>query len=102
MGDGKKEELENAADQIQEAGGEAMGGMGMGGFSGPVTIDTAELEQRIDKVEAQIKEMSRNVAKKLSLMIDLMMSLSDQVSSVNSMPNGPGGGGGGQMMPVVR
>lgn len=48
---------------------------------------TEELEQRIEKVDLQIKDMSRNVAKKLSLMIDLMMSLSDQVGSVSGVPS---------------
>jgi len=47
------------------------------------------VEQRLDKVEGQIKEMSRNVAKKLALMIDLMMSLSDQISNVNANPAQP-------------
>jgi hypothetical protein len=42
------------------------------------------VNERIDKVEGQIKEMSRNLAKKLSLMIDLMMSLSDQIVTTNN------------------
>jgi len=56
-----------------------------GGGGGMVNFDTTELEQRIDKVEGQIKELSRNVAKKLSLMIDLLMSLSDQVSNSHAV-----------------
>lgn len=95
-----KGELDAVADKVEEEGGDMDEGLhgGMMNFSGPITVDTSELEQRIDKVEGQIKEMSRNVAKKLSLMIDLMMSLSDQVSSVSSMP----AGGNQQIMPVVR
>ena len=54
-----------------------MGEYGDGGDLGPVN-------ERIDKVEGQIKEMSRNLAKKLSLMIDLMMSLSDQIVTTNN------------------
>ena len=37
-------------------------------------------------MEGQIKEMSRNVAKKLALMIDLMMSMSDQITNVQAAP----------------
>lgn len=48
--------------------------------SGGPMADTRELEGRIERVDMQIKELSRNVAKKLSLMIDLMMSLSDQIT----------------------
>mmetsp|Transcript_18173 Transcript_18173/g.61824 ORF Transcript_18173/g.61824 Transcript_18173/m.61824 type:complete len:1064 (+) Transcript_18173:206-3397(+) len=44
-----------------------------------MNFDTSKLEDRLDKVEGQIKDMSRNVAKKLSLMVDLMLSLSDSV-----------------------
>jgi len=60
-------------------------GMAMGGVVA-ANVDLSEVEARLDKVEGQIKEMSRNVAKKLALMIDLMMSLSDQISNVNAMP----------------
>ena len=42
---------------------------------------STEFKQRIERVETQIGEMSRSVAKKLSLMIDLVMSLSDQVAN---------------------
>eukprot|EP00232_Nephroselmis_pyriformis_P001496 CAMPEP_0182913856 /NCGR_PEP_ID=MMETSP0034_2-20130328/38248_1 /TAXON_ID=156128 /ORGANISM="Nephroselmis pyriformis, Strain CCMP717" /LENGTH=1001 /DNA_ID=CAMNT_0025050585 /DNA_START=146 /DNA_END=3151 /DNA_ORIENTATION=+ len=77
------------------------GGGGAGGqmmVAGNVKVDLAEVEARIDKVEGQIKEMSRNVAKKLSLMIDLMMSLSDQISNVNTMPVAPSGGAAGNQI----
>eukprot|EP00898_Chlorokybus_atmophyticus_P001011 jgi/Chlat1/1910/Chrsp149S02222 len=47
--------------------------------------DMGVIEARIDKMEGQVKDMSRAVAKKLSLMIDLMMSLSDQISAANHM-----------------
>jgi len=68
-------------DQMQDATHARSGG---GGGSIVQTIDTSEIEARIDKVEGQIKELSRNVAKKLSLMIDLMMSLSDQVANTSN------------------
>jgi len=56
-------------------------------------LDTTILEGRMDTMEGQIKDMSRNMAKKLSLQIDLLMSLSDQISSQNprsgtTKPNG--------------
>jgi len=59
--------------------------------SGGPMADTRELEGRIERVDMQIKELSRNVAKKLSLMIDLMMSLSDQITSA-SRPVAPNNG----------
>jgi hypothetical protein len=81
-------------------GGNGGGGTGGGGvaggavmFSGGLMGSTEELEQRIEKVDLQIKDMSRNVAKKLSLMIDLMMSLSDQVGSVSGVPSASRGNG---------
>ena len=71
-------ELSSAQDELNELQ-ESTARPGKEG--GGVTFDTSELSERIDNVEGQIKEMSRNLAKKMSLMIDLMMSLSDQVSS---------------------
>ena len=71
-------ELSSAQDELNELQ-ESTARPGEEG--GGVTFDTSELSERIDNVEGQIKEMSRNLAKKMSLMIDLMMSLSDQVSS---------------------
>jgi hypothetical protein len=70
----------------------------------------AELKPCDAQVDLQIKDMSRNVAKKLSLMIDLMMSLSDQVGSVSGVPNAsrgsgsqyPGDGNPGALMPALR
>merc|ERR1711871_1000355 len=52
--------------------------------SAAMNFDTSKLEDRLDKVEGQIKDMSRNVAKKLSLMVDLMLSLSDSVQQGGS------------------
>ena len=54
---------------------------------------STEFKQRIERVETQIGEMSRSVAKKLSLMIDLVMSLSDQVATAGAapVPAGPAG-----------
>ncbi|GHP05451.1 polycystic kidney disease 2-like 1 [Pycnococcus provasolii] len=79
-----------------------VGGAVRGGGGGMVAahVDLKPVEDRIDKVEGQVKELSRNMAKKLSLMIDLMMSLSDQISATSatapagrgsSMPMLPGG-----------
>jgi hypothetical protein len=72
-------------------GGGVAGGAAM--YGGGLMGSTEELEQRIEKVDLQIKDMSRNVAKKLSLMIDLMMSLSDQVGSVSGVPSASRGNG---------
>ena len=82
--EGVKEDMEETSEDVNAntraarrknlvSGGE----YGDGGDLGPVN-------ERIDKVEGQIKEMSRNLAKKLSLMIDLMMSLSDQIVTTNN------------------
>jgi hypothetical protein len=43
--------------------------------------DILGVENKVVMVDGQLKDLSRNVAKKLSLMIDLMMSLSDQVAT---------------------
>lgn len=45
-----------------------------------VHVDMSKLEDRVDLVDKQLKELNRGVSKKLSLMVDLLMSLSDQVS----------------------
>lgn len=82
-------EIKETEAEANEAGGKVNSGFGDGAFGGGgVNVDLTEVEQRLDKVEGQIKEMSRNVAKKLALMIDLMMSLSDQISNVNANPGG--------------
>jgi len=86
-------EIKQTEEEGKEAGAklssfEGAGGM-FGGGGGVANVDLTEVEQRLDKVEGQIKEMSRNVAKKLALMIDLMMSLSDQISNVNANPAQP-------------
>mmetsp|Transcript_18756 Transcript_18756/g.46699 ORF Transcript_18756/g.46699 Transcript_18756/m.46699 type:complete len:1062 (+) Transcript_18756:270-3455(+) len=75
------------------------GGGGGGGYGPPAEVDLTQVNERLDKVEGQIKEMSRNVAKKLALMIDLMMSLSDQISNVSSSGPGNHQSMGGAMVP---
>ena len=70
----------------QKLGAMQEAGFGGGGGGGVAEVDLTEVNERLDKVEGQIKEMSRNVAKKLALMIDLMMSLSDQISNAQAVP----------------
>lgn len=41
--------------------------------------DVGALEDKVDEIGEAVSELSRNVAKKMALMIELMMSLSDQV-----------------------
>mmetsp|Transcript_18147 Transcript_18147/g.59274 ORF Transcript_18147/g.59274 Transcript_18147/m.59274 type:complete len:1019 (-) Transcript_18147:50-3106(-) len=81
-------EIDAATEKKDEVLGDladaASGARAHGGGTVVANFDTTELEGRIDKVEGQIKELSRNVAKKLSLMIDLLMSLSDQISNTGS------------------
>jgi len=52
-------------------GGGGMGGIGEEAFG--------ELEVKIDRLETDLRDMSRQMAKKMAMMIDLMMALSDQV-----------------------
>jgi hypothetical protein len=87
-----------ASEAGQKLGSMGGGGGGGGGFE---PVDLTEVNERLDKVEGQIKEMSRNVAKKLALMIDLMMSLSDQISNVQAAPGAhmAHSMGGGAMVP---
>eukprot|EP00873_Tetraselmis_striata_P002177 jgi/Tetstr1/422441/TSEL_013279.t1 len=47
--------------------------------------DILGVENKVTVVDGQLKDLSRNVAKKLSLMIDLMMSLSDQVATTGQV-----------------
>ena len=75
--------------------------MGMGRGVGVVAanVDLKPVEDHIEKVEGQVKELSRNMAKKLSLMIDLMMSLSDQISASSApAPSGARSSTGGVPM----
>jgi len=92
----------NASNEAQKLQGrldkDRVGGGGGGVGTVIQQVDLTEVEGRIDKVEGHIKEMSRNVAKKLSLMIDLMMSLSDQISSVQGASGGAPAGS--QIVPV--
>lgn len=81
------------ADNMAAGDAAVGGGTGRGGGS----VDLSELEARMENIEGSMKEMSRNVAKKLSLMIELMMSLSEQVTSTQAMS--PGGVPGGVPMP---
>eukprot|EP00951_Prasinocladus_malaysianus_P017422 scaffold137335_cov43-Prasinocladus_malaysianus.AAC.1 len=48
---------------------------------GELQAGIGAVEDKVVRVDGQLKDLSRNVAKKLSLMIDLMMSLSDQVTT---------------------
>ena len=43
--------------------------------------DVVIVQDKVVRVDTQLKDLSRNTTKKLGLMIDLMMSLSDQISS---------------------
>ena len=64
--------------------------------------DSGEMSIRLDRVESQVKDMSRNMAKKLSLMIDLIMSVSDQLTNSNAarQVNQPGQPTRAQVMPL--
>ena len=93
----EKDEEEVDAHIASHGGGGAVRG---GGGMVAAHVDLKPVEDRIDKVKGQVKELSRNMAKKPSLMIDLMMSLSDQISATSatapagrgsSMPILPGG-----------
>lgn len=59
----------------------------LGGSGGPAAnVDLSKVENRIELVDQQVKELSRGMTKKLSLMVDLLMSLSDQVSNQTNTP----------------
>jgi len=66
-------------------GPRSFAGSQAGDFLGGGGLD-ANAQARLDAVDASVQDLSRNVAKKMALMIELMMSLSDQV--------GEKGGGG--------
>jgi len=72
------------------AGGEALFG-GEGGQN---------VAARLDRVESQVKDMSRNMAKKLSLMIDLIMSVSDQLTNSSQRHMQPGQPTRAQVVPL--
>ena len=59
------------------------------GSVGAVNVDLTKVEKRIDLVDQQVKELSRSMTKKLSLMVDLLMSLSDQVSTTQQQGGTP-------------
>ena len=68
--------------------------------------EIGNVQNKVLMVDGQIRDLGRNTAKKLGLMIDLMMSLSDQISTtrhttmlpgtVTTRPAGGGGAGGQQ------
>ena len=50
------------------------------------TMKLKQYDDRLDVLTLNINELSKNIAKKLSTMIDLMVALSAQVSS-DALPN---------------
>ena len=62
---------------------------GTGALGAAANVDLTQVENRIDMVDQQVKELSRSMTKKLSLMVDLLMSLSDQVSTQSNTPQPP-------------
>ena len=72
------------------------GSMGRGGDA---LFGDPNVAARLDRVESQVKDMSRNMAKKLSLMIDLIMSVSDQLTN-SSAGRQPGQPTRAQVMPL--
>ena len=62
---------------------------GTGALGAAASVDLTQVENRIDLVDQQVKELSRSMTKKLSLMVDLLMSLSDQVSTQSNTPQPP-------------
>jgi len=50
-----------------------------------VQKDIVVVQEKVKKVDAQLKDLSRNTARKLGLMIDLMMSLSDQIATTGQV-----------------
>ncbi|UPR03093.1 polycystin cation channel protein [Chloropicon primus] len=63
--------------------------LNLGGGPAVANVDLTKVENRIDLVDQQVKELSRSMTKKLSLMVDLLMSLSDQVSTQGGTPQPP-------------
>ena len=61
----------------------------LGALGAAANVDLTQVENRIDLVDQQVKELSRSMTKKLSLMVDLLMSLSDQVSTQSNTPQPP-------------
>ena len=47
--------------------------------------DVVTVQDKVVRVDTQLKDLSRNTTKKLGLMIDLMMSLSDQISTAGQV-----------------
>ena len=73
----------------------------LGHAAGEALFGDSNVASRLDRVESQMKDMSRNMAKKLSLMIDLIMSVSDQLTNSNASRQVPGQPAArGQVMPL--
>jgi len=77
---GTIDEREAQAGKLARAGSRARRGGGGGDVGGEnVFIATEGLEKKLLEVDDKVSDLSRTVAKKMALMIELMMSLSDQV-----------------------
>ena len=50
-----------------------------------VQKEIVSVQDKVQKVDTQLKDLSRNTARKLGLMIDLMMSLSDQIATTGQV-----------------
>lgn len=50
-----------------------------------VQKEIVAVQEKVQKVDRQLKDLSRNTARKLGLMIDLMMSLSDQIATTGQV-----------------
>lgn len=74
---------------------------GSGGVSAMLGM-SPEVESRLQAVEGEVRDMSRNMAKKLSLMIDLLMSISDQMVQGGSGPARVPGDAPGSGLPPRR
>lgn len=58
------------------------------------------VQDKVVRVDGAIRDLSRNTAKKLGLMIDLMMSLSDQIQTTGRVLPGMIPGGSSAMLPA--
>ncbi|CAG9461774.1 unnamed protein product [Pedinophyceae sp. YPF-701] len=78
------EDVRGQADAGAHAGAMNMARMAAMAGGGIGAAEIQAMESKLDKMEGDIKDMSRQVAKKMALLIELCMGLSDQVQAAVS------------------